>query len=138
MPDMMLSRILRTSSISGGNFSSQSRSLRFVGLVTGITALGAVLASEKQRHFVALAPASILAGATGTSVHLLVSRIVAGDIPGVVSQIAAPAQATMLEVARLSFASGFTLVLLAASAIAALAAILTWSLVSAVETAPHR
>ena len=121
-----------------GMASGIGGTLRFVGLVTGITALGAVLASETQRHFVALAPASILPDATGASTHLLVSRIVAGDIPGVVSQMAAPAQATMLEVARLSFASGFTVVLLAASAIAALAAILTWSLVSAVETAPHR
>ncbi len=42
----------------------------------------------------------------------------------------------MLHVARLSFAMGFTTVLLSAAAVAAIAALLTFGFVSAAETAP--
>ncbi len=112
--------------------------MRFVGLVTGITGLGAVLASETERHFVQAAAASGLAGSTGDDPHLLVSRIMAGDIGGIVARMVTSAQATMLEVARLSFTSGFAMVLLAAGATSTLAALLSYGLISARETAPVR
>lgn len=122
----------------GGMASGIGGTLRFVGLVTGITGLGAVLASETERHFVQAAAASGLAGSTGDDPHLLVSRIMAGDIGGIVARMVTSAQATMLEVARLSFTSGFAMVLLAAGATSTLAALLSYGLISARETAPVR
>jgi hypothetical protein len=52
------------------------------------------------------------------------------------SRAADSIQGKMLDVARLSLALGFALVLLVAAAVAAAAAFLTFILVSAVETAP--
>ena len=63
---------------------------------------------------------------------------VAGDIPGVVAQTPEPFRAAIAELSRFSFATGFTLVLLVAGAVAALAAGLTFAFVSPVETAPVR
>lgn len=121
----------------GGMASGIGGTLRFVGLVTGITGLGAVLASQTERHFVQAATPGLL-GATGDSAHLLVSRIIAGDVGGVVARMATPAQAAMRDVARLSFAAGFTTVLVVAGIAAALATLLVYGLVSAAETAPVR
>ena len=54
------------------------------------------------------------------------------------AQTAEPFRAAIAELARVSFASGFTLVLLAAGVTAALAAALTFAFVSPAETAPVR
>src|ERR1700685_1732401 len=64
----------------GGMASGMSGTLRFVGLVTGITGLGVVLASRTERHFVQGASALPL---PGSDAHQIVSRIVAGDISAV-------------------------------------------------------
>jgi hypothetical protein len=122
----------------GGMASGIGGTLRFVGLVTGITGLGAVLTSETERHFVQASSVACLTGATGRDAHLIVTRIIAGDVEGVVAQVAKPLHATMLEVSRYSFVSGFTTMLLAAGAIATIAAALTFALVSSTETAPTR
>jgi hypothetical protein len=117
----------------GGMASGIGGTLRFVGLVTGITGLGVVLASQTERHFVGAA----LVGSSSDA-HQTVARIVAGDISGVAAQSPEPVRAAIAEAARLSFASGFTLVLLAAGVTAALAAALTFAFISPTETAPVR
>ena len=122
----------------GGMASGIGGTLRFVGLVTGITGLGAVLSSETERRFVHSAPALHLSPAFGDAPHQIVSRIVAGDIPGVVAQTPEPLRAAMAELSRASFGAGFALVLLVAGAFAALAAALTFVFVSPAETAPVR
>jgi hypothetical protein len=103
--------------------------------VTGITGLGIVLASQTEKHFVGGASTLPL---SGSDAHQIVARIVAGDISGAAGQTAEPFRSAFAELARVSFASGFTLVLLAAGATAALAAALTFGLVSPAETAPVR
>ena len=115
--------------------SGISGTLRFVGLVTGITGLGVMLASQTERHFVGGASALPL---SGSDAHQIVARIVAGDISGAAGQTAEPFRSAFAELARVSFASGFTLVLLAAGVTAALAAGLTYAFVSSMETAPVR
>jgi MFS family permease len=70
--------------------------------------------------------------------HQIVAKIVAGDISGVAAQTPEPFRAALAELARLSFASGFTVVLLVAGVTAALAAALTFAFVNPVETAPVR
>ena len=122
----------------GGMASGIGGTLRFVGLVTGITGLGAVLSSETERRFVHSAPALPLPHAFGDAPHQIVSRIVAGDIPGVVAQAPEPLRAAIAELSRASFGAGFALVLLVAGAVAALAAGLTFAFVSPAETAPLR
>jgi hypothetical protein len=119
----------------GGMASGIGGTLRFVGLVTGITGLGVVLASQTERHFVGAASALPL---SGSDAHQTVARIVAGDISGVAAQSPEPVRAAIAELARVSFASGFTLVLLAAGLTAALAAALTFAFISPAETAPVR
>ena len=74
----------------------------------------------------------------GSDAHQTVVRIVAGDISGVAAQTPEPVRAAMAELARVSFASGFTLVLVAAGVTAALAAALTFGFISSAETAPVR
>ena len=119
----------------GGMASGISGTLRFVGLVTGITGLGVVLASQTERHFGRGASALPL---PGSDAHQTVARIVAGDISGAAGQAAEPFRSAFAELARLSFASGFTTVLIVAGVTAALAAALTFGFVSPAETAPVR
>lgn len=117
----------------GGMASGISGTLRFVGLVMGITGLGAVLGSETHRHFVSMASAASLSPVPGVTVDVVVSRILSGDIMAAISNITGGVEAAM-RVCRLSFAMGFTTVLFAAAAIAAVSAFLTFLLVSALET----
>ena len=115
----------------GGMASGIGATLRFVGLVTGITVLGAVLAAQTERH---LAERADSQGPLAQNLRELVSRIVAGDTSGIIAGLPPPEQALMLESSRLSFAAGFQIVLLVAAAIAALGALLVYCLVSAAET----
>ena len=121
----------------GGMASGISGTLRFVGLVIGITGLGAVLASETEQRFLHSASVLPLSNVLGDA-HQTVARIVAGDIPGVVAQTPEPFRAAIADLSRSSFATGFSLVLLVAGVVAALAAGLTFAFVSSVETAPVR
>ncbi|WP_216850947.1 MFS transporter [Acidisphaera sp. L21] len=116
-----------------GMASGIGGTLRFVGLVTGITGLGAVLTGETERYFARAADGSLL----GTA-HQTVSRIVAGDIAGVAAQTPEALREAVTELARSSFASGFSIVLLVAGGIATLSALLTIAFVSPIETAPAR
>lgn len=120
----------------GGMASGIGGTLRFVGLVTGLTGLGVVLAAQTEHHFVAATSASGLLPIHEGSPSVVVSRIIAGDIAGVVAGMPEAAAARILEVGRMSFGAGFSVVLLVASSIATLAALLTFALVSATETAP--
>ena len=122
----------------GGMASGISGTLRFVGLVTGITGLGAVLAAETERHFVRAAPALPSLGSPNGEAHQIVARIVAGDISGVAAQTPEPVRAAVADLARLSFASGFGLALAVAAGVASLAAALTFGLISPADTAPVR
>ena len=122
----------------GGMASGISGTLRFVGLVIGITGLGAVLASETEQRFRHSASVLPLSNALGDAPHQTAARIVAGDIPGVVAQTPEPFRAAIAELSRSSFATGFSLVLLVAGAVAVVAAALTFAFVSPAETAPVR
>jgi EmrB/QacA subfamily drug resistance transporter len=120
----------------GGMASGIGATLRFVGLVTGITALGAVLAAQTERHFANASAAGHLIIPGGQSTHALVSHLLAGDLAAIVAAMPASERPTMFEISRLSFSAGFTMVLLVAAAVATLGAWLVYRLVSATETAP--
>jgi hypothetical protein len=118
--------------------SGISGTLRFIGLVTGITGLGAVLASGTKAHFIRAVATSGLSGSVAGSAQVIVSRIISGDIAGALEHVAPAARAALIEVSRGSFAAGFTSVLIVAGGIAALGALLTVLLVGAVETGAAR
>ncbi len=120
----------------GGMASGISGTLRFVGLVTGITGLGTILTNGTQLHFVKAASAAGLTNIVDGSSTAMVSRIVAGDVAGLVAGMPENAHEKILDIARLSFASGFASVLLVATGIAAVAALLTLLLVSSKDTSP--
>ncbi|WP_429300703.1 MFS transporter [Paraburkholderia sp. GAS199] len=120
----------------GGMASGISGTLRFVGLVTGITALGALLAGETERFFSSAAAHTGLPRFTSADTHRIASHIVAGDLAAAIGQVSQPLQATMLTIARASFSSGFAIVMLTAAFVAAAASLLTFLLVSPSETAP--
>jgi hypothetical protein len=122
----------------GGMASGISGTLRFIGLVTGITGLGAILASGTQAHFARTVATSGLSGSIVGSTQFIVSRIISGDIAGAVEHVAPAARAGLIEISRGSFAAGFTTVLIVAGGIAALGALLTALLVSTTETSPVR
>jgi EmrB/QacA subfamily drug resistance transporter len=122
----------------GGMASGISGTLRFIGLVTGITGLGAILASGTQAHFVRTVATSGLSGSVAGSAQVIVSRIISVDIAGAREHKAPAARAGLIEVCRGSFAAGFTSVLIVAGSIAALGALLTVLLDSTVETGAAR
>jgi EmrB/QacA subfamily drug resistance transporter len=118
-----------------GMASGIGGTLRFVGLVTGLTGLGTVLAAATERHFVQAITAVGLADSIG-SPRILVSRMIVGDAANVFSHLPEAAHAPMLAISRLSFGAGFTLVLVVAGSVAALAALLTSGLIRSAESAP--
>jgi len=116
-----------------GMASGIGGTLRFVGLVLGITCLGAILASETRRQFVRAVANEGLPRLDAQTIELIISHIVAGDIGG----SAVPSvKDQVIYVARNSFELGFSSVLFAAAAIAAFCAVLTYLLVDVWETAP--
>jgi hypothetical protein len=118
--------------------SGISGAVRFIGLVTGITGLGAVLARGTQAHFIRTVATSGLSGSVAGCAQVIVSRIISGDIAGALEHVAPAARAALIEVCRGSFAAGFTSVLIVAGGIAALGALLTVLLVSTVEAGAAR
>lgn len=118
----------------GGMASGIGATLRFTGLVVGITALGALLVERTRSHVEASLSGL---GAGLPPLHALVSRIVAGDLSGALAGLPPSTARHLQHVARVSFAAGFSTVLLGAAGIALVAALASWLLVSADETAPH-
>ena len=118
----------------GGMASGIGATLRFTGLVVGITALGAVLIEQTRRH-VAASLSGLAAGLP--PLHSLVSRIVAGDLVGALAALPPSVARQVQHAARESFAAAFSTVLLGAAGVALVAAIASWLLVRAAETSPH-
>ena len=85
----------------GGMASGISGTFRFVGLVIGITGLGAVLASDTEQRFV-IGGGPFAVEPNGDAPHQIVARIVADDISGVAAQAPEPVRAAVAELARLS------------------------------------
>ncbi|RTL52227.1 MAG: DHA2 family efflux MFS transporter permease subunit [Bradyrhizobiaceae bacterium] len=102
--------------------------IRFSGIVVGFAALGAILFAGVRSSLGALSSKT-----PGFDLAATTQRVVAGDLPG-----AAALNAGLQQDVQTSFAAGYQAVFLSASAVALLAAIATWLLVRADETAPIR
>ena len=119
----------------GGMASGIGGTLRFIGLVTGVTGLGAVLESGTQAHFADVVSSSGLSGSIAGGTQFIISRIISGDITSAVARVAPAFRRELIEASRGSFAAGLTIVLIVAG-IGTLGALLTGVLVNTAETAP--
>jgi EmrB/QacA subfamily drug resistance transporter len=122
----------------GGMASGIGGSLRFVGIVLGFTLLGAILNNGAFQRFTELRPSLPAQVASQIEAPELVSRILAGDVDNLLSNIAPMFREQFKSICRLSFEAGFAWLLFAAALIAAIGAIMTCRLVVTEEIAQGR
>jgi hypothetical protein len=106
---------------------------RFVGLLLGIAALGAVLAHVASRSFIA---SSVAAGLDAEKAADLSRHVTSGDVGSIVSTVPEALRASISQIGNAAFADGFAAAALLAAAIAAAMALLTLLLVRRAETLP--
>jgi MFS family permease len=120
----------------GGMASGISSSLRFVGIVIGFAGLGAILAGGARQRYGQLTETLIDVPNFGIGDRLIASRLVAGDVDALLNGLDLAKQEQFGEIFRESFESGFSMLLFSAALISGTAALLTYWLVCARETAP--
>ena len=118
----------------GGMASGISGTVRFVGLVSSITGLGAVLTAVTMQHFQRLIAAAHEPELLKISPAHAASLITTGDISTLLASFNMTQQATVLELARQSFALGFSAVLATAGVLGITACILTFLFVRTEDT----
>jgi EmrB/QacA subfamily drug resistance transporter len=106
---------------------------RFVGLLVGVAALGAILAHVAARSFIAGGGA---AGLDAEKAAELAKRVTSGDVRGIVGTVPEALRTSIWQIGNAAFADGFAAALLLAAAIAAAMALLTLLLVRRAETLP--
>jgi fucose permease len=106
---------------------------RFVGLLVGVAALGAVLAHVASRSFIT---SGVAAGLDAEKAAELSKHMTSGDVGGVVGAVPEALRTSIWQIGNAAFADGFAAALLLAAAIAAAMALLTLLLVRRVETLP--
>ena len=120
----------------GGMASGISSSLRFVGIVIGFAGLGAILAGGARRRYGQLTETLLDVPSFGSGENLIASRLVAGDVDSLLSGLDPVRRGQFSEIFQASFESGFAMLLFSAALISGAAALLTYWLVCARETAP--
>jgi EmrB/QacA subfamily drug resistance transporter len=106
---------------------------RFVGLLVGVAALGAVLSRVASRSFIA---SGVAAGLDVEKAAELSERVTSGDVRGIVGTLPEALRTSIWQIGNTAFADGFAAALLLAAAIAAAMALLTLFLVRRAETLP--
>jgi EmrB/QacA subfamily drug resistance transporter len=120
-----------------GMASGIGATVRFVGLVTAVTGLGAVLAGQTYHNLVQAAQRANISLATDGSVYHVVSHITAGDISGFVASVPNEQRTLVLSLCQHSFGEAFAAVLLAAGCVAVVACLLVFVSVDRNDTAPQ-
>jgi EmrB/QacA subfamily drug resistance transporter len=95
---------------------------RFVGLLVGIAALGAVLAHVASRSFI---NASVAVGLDPGKASELSKHITSGDVGRIISAVPAALRTSIWHIGSAAFGDGFAAATLLAAAIAAAMALLT-------------
>jgi EmrB/QacA subfamily drug resistance transporter len=106
---------------------------RFVGLLIGVAALGAVLAHVASRSFIA---SGLAAGLDAGKAAELARHVTSGDVRGIVGTAPEALRTSIWQIGNAAFADGFAAALLLAAAIAATMALFTVLLVRRAETLP--
>lgn len=111
-----------------GMASGLAAATRFVGIITGIAGLGAVLAATAEgslRHL-----GSALVPEQSVDWHSLSLRVVGGDAAGALSALPVDLRLTIEGAIHISVAHGFAAVLVAAAVVAVVASAAVWLLMS--------
>lgn len=116
-----------------GMASGLASTTRFIGILVSVAGMGAILAHAVDVTFTGPARA---AGLDATSAAAAAKSVTAGDLPHMLRSVAPGVRATLEAAGLTSFASGFATATLAAAGVAVVAALSTFFLVSAAETAP--
>jgi hypothetical protein len=106
---------------------------RFVGLLVGIAALGAVLAHVASRSFIA---SGVATGLDAEKAAELSKHVTSGEVGGIVGTMPEALRTSIWQIGNAAFADGFAAALLLAAAIASAMALLTLLLVRRAETLP--
>jgi len=106
---------------------------RFVGLLVGVAAFGAVLVHVASRNFIA---SGVAAGLDAAKAAELSRRVTSGDVAGFVGALPQALQTGIRQIGNAAFADGFAAALLLAAALAAAMALVTLLLVRHTETLP--
>ena len=116
-----------------GMASGLASTTRFIGILVGVAALGAVLSDTAKFRFNALAGSS---GLTSGQLASAAKKVTSGDIPGMLKSIP-PAIRERVHLAALhAYSAGFGLASLLAAGVALVACLLTWHYVRPEDTAP--
>ncbi len=115
-----------------GMASGLTATTRFIGLLLGVAALGAVLAHVASRSLIA---SGVAAGLDAEKVAELSKHVTSGDVAGIVGTVPEALRASIWHIGNVAFAYGFAAAALLAAAVAA-AALFTMLLVRRAETLP--
>jgi EmrB/QacA subfamily drug resistance transporter len=106
---------------------------RFVSLLVGIAAFGAVLAHVASRSFIA---SGVAAGLTAEKAAELSKHVTSGDVAAIIGTVPEALRTSIWQIGNAAFADGFAAAELLAATIAAAMALLTLLLVRRAETLP--
>jgi Na+/melibiose symporter-like transporter len=118
-----------------GMASGLASTTRFIGILISVAGMGAVLSRVVRRVFGAAAMRAGLDQATSIAAA---KRVTSGDLSGMLSAAPAAMRSALHTAGLASFADGFAAASLLAAVVALAAAVLTFSLVGAEDTAPPR
>ena len=116
-----------------GMASGLTATTRFVGLLLGVAALGAVLAKVVSRQFVR---AGVALGLEPKFAAHAAKQVASGDLTGVMINVPAQLQVQVHAAGWAAFAEGFAAASLVAAVVAALTGLLAYILVRSADTAP--
>lgn len=106
---------------------------RFVGLLVGVAAFGAVLAHAASQSFIAR---GVAAGLDTAKAAELSKHVTSGDVGGIVGTVPEALRTSIRQIGNAAFVDGFAAATLLAAAIASVMALLTLLLVRRAATVP--
>jgi hypothetical protein len=118
-----------------GMASGLAATTRFIGLLVGVAALGAVLAQVASRSFIA---GGVAAGLDSETAVELAKHVTSGDVAGIVGTVPEALRTSVWQIGNAAFADGFAAAALLAAAVAAAMALFTVLLMRRAETLPVR
>ncbi|HSY57572.1 MAG TPA: MFS transporter [Bradyrhizobium sp.] len=116
-----------------GMASGLTATTRYIGVLVGVAALGAVLTQIASRRFIT---GGVEAGLDAETAAELAKHVTSGDVAGIVGTVPEALRASVWQIGNAAFADGFAAAALLAAAVAAAAALFTVLLVRRAETLP--
>jgi nitrate/nitrite transporter NarK len=105
-----------------GMASGLTATTRYIGVLVGVAALGAVLTQIASRRFITGGVEAVLDAETAAE---LAKHVTSGDVAGIVGTVPEALRANVWQIGNAAFADGFAAAALLAAAVAAAAALFT-------------